>query len=516
MTGEVEVFAANAGDPDAAAACVDATLERFGGLDILVNNAATNPYMGQAIDIDLPRLDKTFQVNLRGPFVWTQLAWKAAHEGARRRRDQHGLDRRHDLRATIGVYDITKAALIHLTKHLATELGPNVRVNAIGAGSGEDRLGPRAVGARSEATQWPWPAAPPGRAGGHRQRRALPGERPGIVDHRPHPGRRRGRTPWGEGRMKELVYHRQLLPAVERSATRSAVVDTATSTATFERAPRPRAAPRQRPPHELGVRRGRPLRGHGAQQPPLPRAVPRRVPRARASSTRSTCGSRPRSWSSSSTTRAPRSCFVDCAVRRRSSTRCGARPARRAGRADRRRRRARTTCKYEDLLAAGEPVVPDEPEEDDPVVLMYTGGTTGPAEGRAARPAGRDAQPLPRRAWPSALERGPRRTCTRRRCSTPRRWARILGVPAPARRPVFVPAVRARAVLDAHRGARASTMTVMVPTMIGMLLAHPDFKPERLASLKTLTYGASPMPSALLERLLASCSPSSSSPRATA
>ena len=52
--GKVEVFAANAGDPDAAAACVAATIERLGGLDILVNNAATNPYYGPAVDIDLP------------------------------------------------------------------------------------------------------------------------------------------------------------------------------------------------------------------------------------------------------------------------------------------------------------------------------------------------------------------------------------------------------------------------------------------------------------------------------
>jgi long-chain acyl-CoA synthetase len=43
----------------------------------------------------------------------------------------------------------------------------------------------------------------------------------------------------------------------------------------------------------------------------------------------------------------------------------------------------------------------------------------------------------------------------------------------------------------------------MVPTMIGMVLGHPSFAPERLATLRTLTYGASPMPVALLERLLA-------------
>ena len=47
------------------------------------------------------------------------------------------------------------------------------------------------------------------------------------------------------------------------------------------------------------------------------------------------------------------------------------------------------------------------------------------------------------------------------------------------------------------------TQTVMVPTMIGMMLGHPEFRPERLASLHTLTYGASPMPAPLLDGLLA-------------
>ena len=74
--GDVDVIAANAGDPDQAAAAVDRCIERFGGIDILVNNAATNPYMGPTMDIDLPRYDKTWEVNLRGPLVWTQLAWK--------------------------------------------------------------------------------------------------------------------------------------------------------------------------------------------------------------------------------------------------------------------------------------------------------------------------------------------------------------------------------------------------------------------------------------------------------
>src|SRR4029079_19602141 len=57
--GDIDVFAGNAGDIDTADACVAATIERFGGLDILVNNAAANPYAGPTMGIDPARFDKT-------------------------------------------------------------------------------------------------------------------------------------------------------------------------------------------------------------------------------------------------------------------------------------------------------------------------------------------------------------------------------------------------------------------------------------------------------------------------
>ena len=63
MDGDVATFAAHAGHPEEAEACIAATVERFGGIDILVNNAATNPYQGPTLDIDLPRFDKTVEVN---------------------------------------------------------------------------------------------------------------------------------------------------------------------------------------------------------------------------------------------------------------------------------------------------------------------------------------------------------------------------------------------------------------------------------------------------------------------
>ena len=127
-------FAANAGDPDEAAACVAATVERFGTVDILVNNAATNPYMGKTIDIDRPRLDKTISVNWAGPLTWTQLAWQAAMR-------EHGGNVLNiasiggmSVETSIGAYNATKAALLHLTRTLAAELSPGVRVNAIAPG----------------------------------------------------------------------------------------------------------------------------------------------------------------------------------------------------------------------------------------------------------------------------------------------------------------------------------------------------------------------------------------------
>jgi NAD(P)-dependent dehydrogenase (short-subunit alcohol dehydrogenase family) len=132
--GKVEVFAANAGDPDAAAACVAATVERLGGLDILVNNAATNPYAGNVIDIDRPRAEKILEVNLLGPLTWSQLAWRAwmqEHGGVIVNIASTGA---FAVEREIGFYDLSKTALVQLTRQLAMELAPSTRVVAIAPG----------------------------------------------------------------------------------------------------------------------------------------------------------------------------------------------------------------------------------------------------------------------------------------------------------------------------------------------------------------------------------------------
>ncbi|MET7908397.1 SDR family oxidoreductase [Streptomyces avermitilis] len=125
---------AHAVDEEAARRCVDLTLERFGSLDILVNNAGTNPAFGPVIDQDHGRFAKTFDVNLWAPVLWTGLAtraWMGEHGGAIVNTASVG---GMAFEANIGLYNASKAALIHLTKQLALELSPKVRVNAVAPG----------------------------------------------------------------------------------------------------------------------------------------------------------------------------------------------------------------------------------------------------------------------------------------------------------------------------------------------------------------------------------------------
>lgn len=134
IDGDVAWHVANAGDPDDAAACVDATLERFGHLDILVNNAATNPYYGPTIDIDAARAAKTVSVNQIAPIVWSNLAWHRSMSERGGAVINVASVGGYSIEANIGFYNATKAALIHLTRQLASELGPKVRVNAVAPG----------------------------------------------------------------------------------------------------------------------------------------------------------------------------------------------------------------------------------------------------------------------------------------------------------------------------------------------------------------------------------------------
>jgi NAD(P)-dependent dehydrogenase (short-subunit alcohol dehydrogenase family) len=110
---------------------VDATVAAFGKLDYLVNNAAVNPYFGPTIDAELGAVRKILEVNVTAVLAWTQKAWRASMK------DNGGavvnVASVGGLRAggPLGAYGVSKAALIHLTKQLARELAPGVRVNGI-------------------------------------------------------------------------------------------------------------------------------------------------------------------------------------------------------------------------------------------------------------------------------------------------------------------------------------------------------------------------------------------------
>ncbi|MHB8219623.1 MAG: SDR family oxidoreductase [Acidimicrobiales bacterium] len=131
---EVDWYAAHAGDPAQADACVAATVERFGSVDILVNNAATSPYFGPMVDLDRARAVKTFEVNQLGVLAWSQAAWRAAM--ARTGGSIVNMASVGGLgpEPGIGWYNATKAAVIHLTRQLAYEMAPGVRVNAVAPG----------------------------------------------------------------------------------------------------------------------------------------------------------------------------------------------------------------------------------------------------------------------------------------------------------------------------------------------------------------------------------------------
>lgn len=126
--------AAHVGDPDQAQACVAAAVVEFGAVDVLVNNAGTNPYFGPMVELDVPRAEKTVQVNQLSIVLWTQAVWHASM--AQRGGSIVNIASVGGLVTELGIgyYNATKAAVIHLTRQFAAELSPGVRVNAIAPG----------------------------------------------------------------------------------------------------------------------------------------------------------------------------------------------------------------------------------------------------------------------------------------------------------------------------------------------------------------------------------------------
>ena len=119
---------ARADDEGAADATCKKTNEQFGSLDVLVNNAGTNPAGGPLMDVDIGAVQKTWDVNLMGPLLWSRAAYKNELSTAIMNICSVGGISPSQL---MGAYNVSKAALIYLTKQLAYELAPEIRVNGV-------------------------------------------------------------------------------------------------------------------------------------------------------------------------------------------------------------------------------------------------------------------------------------------------------------------------------------------------------------------------------------------------
>ena len=139
---EVEPYACHTGKTDQIEKLVADVAARFGKIDVLVNNAATNPHFGPMVTADDPAFDKTFEVNARGYF-------NMARAVARHLVDRGAPGSIINISSIMGlggaplqgIYGMTKAAVVSMTQTLAVELGPSgIRVNAIAPGLVETRF----------------------------------------------------------------------------------------------------------------------------------------------------------------------------------------------------------------------------------------------------------------------------------------------------------------------------------------------------------------------------------------
>lgn len=140
-TGRVTGLAGHVADPAAATDVSTIAVERTGRLDVLVNNAGTNPAYGPVTDQDPALVAKVFEINTTAPLTWTRAAIVAGlgaqETGAVVNIASIGALTMED---GIGVYNASKAALVHLTRQMARELGPRVRVNSLCPGIVRTRL----------------------------------------------------------------------------------------------------------------------------------------------------------------------------------------------------------------------------------------------------------------------------------------------------------------------------------------------------------------------------------------
>ncbi|WP_111655450.1 SDR family oxidoreductase [Isoalcanivorax indicus] len=139
--GQAEALACHIGEMEQIQALFAAIRERHGRLDILVNNAAANPYFGHILDTDLSAFQKTVDVNIRGYFFMSVEAGKLMRDQGR-----GAIVNVASVNGVIpgpmqGIYSITKAAVISMTKAFARECGQTgIRVNALLPGATDTKF----------------------------------------------------------------------------------------------------------------------------------------------------------------------------------------------------------------------------------------------------------------------------------------------------------------------------------------------------------------------------------------
>lgn len=138
--GRVLTLVGDVTDDGHRAAAAGALLDRFGSLDLLVNNAGAALAPGLLVAADLDGLWESFELHVLAPLGWVQEAWArwmGEHGGAVVNVASLGALRDLPL---LGAYNASKAALLQLTRQLARELAPGVRVDAVAPGPVDTRL----------------------------------------------------------------------------------------------------------------------------------------------------------------------------------------------------------------------------------------------------------------------------------------------------------------------------------------------------------------------------------------
>lgn len=152
--GGATAHACHIGDPEQIEAIFAHIRREYGRLDILVNNAAANPYYGHITETDLGAFTKTVEVNIRGYFFLTVNACKLMKENGGAIVNVASVDgvRPGDKR---GIYSITKGAIIQMTKAFALECGSdNIRVNALLPGLTDTKFAGALTGNEKVLNSW--------------------------------------------------------------------------------------------------------------------------------------------------------------------------------------------------------------------------------------------------------------------------------------------------------------------------------------------------------------------------